>query len=107
MAKMQPAITDLYFQTDTAGNPQDFYYVDTAKELSKINRRTYDQSRMYAYQGLTFIWRDTAVAAPNDLATVEVTVKTAGNSWIVHNAFVKGKALWDEMQDLVVRYLLL
>jgi hypothetical protein len=97
--KIQPAITDLYFTSKTAADAQDYYYVDTAKELSKVNRRMYEQGRMYAYQGLTFIWR--ADAAQN-LASLEVTVRTAGNTWVVHNSFVKGKALWDEMQDLVL-----
>ena len=97
--KIQPAITDLYFTTKTAGNAHDNYYIDTAKELSKVNRRMYEQGRMYAYQGLTFIWR--ADAAQN-LATLEITVRTAGNTWVVHNSFVKGKALWNEMQDLVL-----
>ena len=53
---------------------------------------------MYAYQGLTFIWKQNA----SQMATLECTVRTAGNSWIVQNAWVKGKALWDQMQDLVL-----
>ena len=76
------------------------WYVDTAKQLSKINRRLYSQSRMYAYQGLTFIWKQNA-AAPN-VATLEVKVATAGNTWIVQNAHVKGHALWKQMQELVL-----
>lgn len=100
--KMQPAITDLYFKADLStatGAGDSRVFIDTAKELSKCNRRLYEQGRMYAYQGLTFIWKpDTA----GNVATIDVTVTTAGNSWIVHNAFVKAKALWNEMQDLVL-----
>jgi len=99
--KMQPAITDLQFtfEADTAlGSSR---YVDTARELSKINRRLYSQSRMYGFQGLTFIWRATGTAV-TDLATLEVKISTAGNSWVVQNAHTKGKALWNEMQDLVL-----
>jgi hypothetical protein len=99
MPKIAPAITDLYFTADVASQGDSKSYIDTAKELSKINRRLYSQGRMYAYQGLTFIWRSDLAST---VATIEVTVKTAGNSWVVHNAFVKGKALWDEMQDLVL-----
>jgi hypothetical protein len=67
----------------------------------------YSQSRMYGYQGLTFIWRAAASydAGGSDirtLSTVQVSVKTAGNTWIVHNAHVKGKALWNQMNELVL-----
>ena len=96
---MTPAVTDLLFTADTSTFGDSRKYIDTARELSKINRRLYEQGRMYAYQGLTFIWRaDTA----SNVATIEVTVKAAGNTWITQNAFVKGRALWDQMQDLVL-----
>jgi hypothetical protein len=53
---------------------------------------------------LTFIWRATPTA-PEDspLSTIEVSVRTAGNTWVVHNAHVKGEALWHEMQELVLK----
>lgn len=97
--KMQPAVTDLLFTADTSTSGDTRKYIDTARELSKINRRLYQQGRMYAYQGLTFIWRADSASA---VASIEVTVKAAGNTWITHNAFVKGKALWDQMQELVL-----
>jgi hypothetical protein len=103
--KMQPAITELSFKVPSGGGSaaDERNYIDTARELSKINRRLYSQSRMYGYQGLTFIWR----AAPTNgagqtLTTIECTVKTAGNTWIVQNAYVKGHALWNQMQSLVL-----
>lgn len=104
--KMQPAITNLNFKIPAGGgvnNASDFY-IDTNRALSRVNRRLYEQGRLVGYQGLTFVWRPSGSnpAAATDLATVELTVRTAGNSWIVHNAFVKGKALWNEMQDLVL-----
>lgn len=52
---------------------------------------------MYGYQGLTFIWR-----ASGSLASIECSVRTAGNSWSVQNAHVKGEALWHQMQALVL-----
>jgi hypothetical protein len=73
-------------------------YVDTARELSKVNRRLYSQSRMYGYQGLSFIWRQNA----SNVATIECSVRTAGNTWIVQNAHTKGEALWHQMQALVL-----
>ena len=53
---------------------------------------------MYGYQGLSFIFRQNAAA----VATIECTVRTAGNTWIVQNAHTKGEALWNEMQSLVL-----
>ena len=101
MPKMQPAITDLAFTIPAGGGTSvsSRSYIDTAKQLSKINRRLYSQSRMYSYQGLTFIWRQDA---SNPLATIELSVRTAGNSWSVQNGHTKGKALWHQMQDLVL-----
>jgi hypothetical protein len=98
MRKMQPAQLDLYFKTDPENNNSNLHYIDTAKELSKVNRRGYSQSKCYAYQGLTFIWKQNA----ENIATIECTVRTAGNTWMVHNAHVKGEALWREMQALVL-----
>ena len=99
--KIAPAITDLYFRNESYNGTKthNTWYIDTARELSKVNRRLYSQSRMYAYQGLTFIWRADAASTAQ---TIEVSIRTAGNSWILHNAYVKGHALWNEMQQLVL-----
>jgi hypothetical protein len=101
--KIQPAVTDLFYtipagsgegaRTDTRS------YIDTARSLSRVNRRLYEQGKMYAYQGLTFIWRQSG----SSLASIELSVRTAGNTWVVQNAHTKGKALWHEMQDLVLK----
>ena len=97
--RMQPAITTIALRTDPTGSGSHKSYVDTARELSKINRRLYSQSRMYGYQGLTFIWRQNPASS---LATIECSVRTAGNTWTVQNAHVKGEALWNQMQALVL-----
>ena len=95
---MQPAITDLFLKSKNHTSGSNRNYVDTARELSKVNRRLYSQSRMYGYQGLTFIWRTNA----NAPAVIECSVRTSGNTWIVQNAHTKGEALWHQMQDLVL-----
>ena len=108
--KMQPAITDLQFTIPATGGAttDSRSYIDTAKELSKCNRRLYSQSRLYGYQGLTFIWKSTAdipgVAPAPDriLSSIECSVRTAGNTWVVQNAHTKGAALWHQMQELVL-----
>jgi len=98
---MQPAQLDLAFTIPAGGGTgvDSRSYIDTAKELSKVNRRGYSQGRMYAYQGLTFIWRGIAASA---LATLELSVRTAGNTWVVQNSHVKGEVLWHQMQELVL-----
>ncbi len=109
---MQPALTDLEFTIPAA---QGSSFIDTQLALSMVNRRLYDQGRMVAYQGLTFIWRpaatpiapdatpqEIAIAQQQQLSSIEVKVRAAPNTWIVQNAWVKGKALWDQMQDLVL-----
>jgi len=112
MTKMQPAIRDLEF-TIPAGQGSSF--IDTQLALSMTNRRLYDQGRNVAYQGLTFIWRpaatvidpswdgaEIAAAAQQQLSSVEVKIRAAPNTWVVHNAWTKGKALWDQMNQLVL-----
>ncbi len=99
---MQPAVLDLNFTIPAGSVSGDSRsYIDTAKQLSKVNRRLYEQGRNYAFQGLTFIWRSTGVD-PTDLATVEFSVATAGNTWVTQNAHVKGEALWHQMNELVL-----
>jgi len=109
--KMQPAITDLQFTIPANGgaDTSSLSYIDTSRELSKVNRRLYSQSRMYGYQGLTYIWKAAADIPNVDpslpdtvLSTIECSVRSAGNTWVVQNAHVKGEALWNQMQDLVL-----
>lgn len=97
-AKIQPAITTIAMRTDSGTSGSYLSYVDTARELSKINRRLYSQARMYAYSGLTFIFKQNA----QNIATIECSVRTAGNTWVVQNSHVKGEALWHQMQQLVL-----
>ncbi len=103
---MQPAITDLQFNIPAGGGVtvDSRSYIDTAKELSKCNRRLYSQSRLYGYQGLTFIWKAAAdlTTPARTLSSIECSVRTAGNTWVVQNAHTKGEALWHQMQELVL-----
>jgi hypothetical protein len=104
-AKMQPAITDIFMKSKNSSSLSNRNYVDTARELSKINRRLYSQSRLYGYQGLTYIWRPATYddgGVTKTLASIEVSIRTAGNTWLVQNAHTKGEALWHQMQDLVL-----
>ena len=98
-AKMQPAITTLQLKTDMGTTGDARSYIDVARELSRVNRRLYSQSRLYGIQGLTYIFRQDPTTT---VATIEVSARTAGNTWIVQNAHTKAHALWDEMQEEVL-----
>ncbi len=71
-------------------------YIDIASDLSKVNRKLFDQGRQYFIGGVT-ITDDVGVTN-----ALEVSINTAGNNWIVQNAWTKGKAMWDEMNQEVL-----
>lgn len=94
--KIQPAQLNLFYEIENGVAKS---HIDTQRDLSRVNRRLYDQGRLVAYQGLTFIWRNVGAVG---ISNLEIKVRTAGNTWVVQNAFVKGKALWNQMQALVL-----
>jgi hypothetical protein len=71
-------------------------YIDTARSLSRVNRKLFRQGRLYAIGGITFQWKG---VAGNNLV---VSAATAQNTWVVRNAWTKGFALWRQMQALVL-----
>jgi hypothetical protein len=99
---MQPAVLDLTYRWTPATSDQgaansEDQYIDIARDLSIVNRRGYDQNRMYAIQGVSFIFPPASAAANFTLKAY-----SAGNTWSVQNAHVKGEALWHQMNDLVL-----
>lgn len=85
MAKIEPAVTQLLYLV-----PDGTSYIDLAKDLSKVNRRLYRQ-------GYTYVIQDIQVGVANGMKATDVwscAFSTAGNSWIVHNAWKKGFAAW-------------
>lgn len=73
-------------------------YLDIAEQLSKINRRGYDQGWVYGVQSVEISMN----ANPSLVDFIGITAYTAGDTWVVHNAHTKGKALHREMQELVL-----
>nr|AGA18463.1 hypothetical protein [uncultured marine virus] len=92
---IQPAITSLNYEmpTSTVGVTR---YIDLAADLSKLNRKLFRQGYQYAIAGIT-VTDDVGV-----LSACEITVNTAGNSWITQNAWTKGYALWNQMNEEVL-----
>lgn len=94
LPKIEVAQTDLMFTIPAASSTK---WVDSMRALSKVNRRKYEQGKLVGFSGATFIFKPTGQAA-----LLEMKIKTAGSTWVLHNAYVKGRALWKEMQDLVL-----
>ena len=61
MKRIQPAVTDLVYRwrpttsDQGAANSRD-QYIDIARDLSIVNRRGYEQNRMYAITGITVVY---------------------------------------------------
>lgn len=103
--KIQPAITNLVYSwrpstTDQGQNTSTNQYIDVFRDLSRVNRRHYHQNRMLAIEGITFVYPDAANSGTYPIFTLKA--HSAGNSWVVQNAHVKGEALWHQMNELVL-----
>ncbi len=99
----QPAQLDLLYSwtldTTTPGTATStVQYLDVARDLSRANRRFYEQNRNYVIRGITYVMPQNAAAG----STGYFSVFTAANNWCVQNAHVKGEALWHQMNDLVL-----
>ncbi len=104
MTNRQPAQLDLFYSWTPStsdegqvGSKQQF--IDVQRDLSRANRRFYEQNRNVVIRGITFIMPVSA-AAPNNQGFLDV--RTAANNWCVQNAHVKGEALWSQMRQLVL-----
>jgi hypothetical protein len=93
--KIEPAVTTLNYDIDYSQVGVD-NYISISRDLSNLNRRLYRQGMQYAIAGITV---SDDVGSTRD---IEINVSTAGNTWIVHNAWKKGQALWMEMQKNVL-----
>jgi len=86
---MQPAQTVLSYAV-----PDGESYIDIAEGLSQVNRRAYRQGMEYAVGKVTFAY----TADPGSILNVSLTCFTAGNTWVVHNAWKKAYAHWIAQQ---------
>ena len=87
---MQPAQTVLSY---LVGNGTS--YIDIAEGLSQVNRRAYKQGMEYAVGKVTFGYQ----ANPQAILNVQLNAYTAGDTWVVHNAWTKGRAFWQAQQN--------
>jgi len=97
MNKLQPAITTLRYKMDydSTGVTR---YVDIMSDMSKINRRLYRQGMQVAVGGISII----SDAGAKSNTTLDIQIKTAGNTWVTQNAWTKGYSLWRQMNKEVL-----
>jgi hypothetical protein len=68
-------------------------------DLSVVNRKLMRQGQNLFVQGIT-VTDDVATAEASQ--ALDILIRGAGNTWATHNAWVKGFALWRQMQDEVL-----
>ena len=90
--------TQKVLRSFTVEIPSGNSYVDVMRELSKINRKLFRQGMVVGIENIEFGFNSN----PQLFDTVWLTAAVAGDTWSVHNSWTKGKALWDEMQHLVL-----
>lgn len=78
--------------------PEDNSYCDVFRDLSAINRKLFRQGHTLVIERGEFSFN----FDPALVDAVYVQASTAGETWPVHNAHVKAKAMWDEMNRLVL-----
>jgi hypothetical protein len=91
--KMEPANLSLQYEIP----PNTTSYLDIFSDLSRVNRKLMRQGQNLVISSIT-MHQD--LGTTND--ATEITVSAAGNNWITQNAWVKGKALWDQMNAEVL-----
>ena len=96
VVKIEAGVCTLNYeiQVSPGGTPN---FIDIASDLSNLNRRLYRQGMQYAVGGLTF-----TEDLPQINRGLDISVFTAGNTWITQNAWKKGQSLWMQMQKEVL-----
>lgn len=88
---IEPAQRTIFFVTTPSGGEFDVV-VDVAKELSAINRRLYRQGMQYYVSDVSIV---------SSKGNVFSMVSTAGDTWMVHNAWKKAYNFWRSQQKQV------
>jgi hypothetical protein len=96
MPTIEPAVRQLLYLV-----PNGTSYIDLAKDLSRVNRRLYRQGMSYVVQDIQ-IGTSVGMKA-SDVYTISFS--TAGNSWVVHNAWKKAFSAWRAQQNAVKKAL--
>ncbi len=87
--KIQPAPMTMTFDLDTAPGAGDYRYIDLSQCASLINRRFYRQGLNWAVAGFTWYTQTAGT----------MTVSKVPDTWVASNAWHKGFAAWQEMNN--------
>ena len=90
MAKIQPAVTRMWFKIDSRSTKN---YVDLSLCASAMNRRFYRQGTTWAVAGMSL---------HTTSATGSVEVSKIPDSWVAKNSHSKAKSLWMKSQEQVL-----
>ena len=90
---LTPAVRYLRYElTNSAGiGTETSYYVDLARDLSRVNRRLYRQGRDYHVKKITIVSSNT----PN--LGNRVSVSTCPSTWVSQGAWKRGYSTWKRM----------
>jgi hypothetical protein len=97
MQKIEPSQTSLTFTMGESGSTK---WIDLAEVTSIVDRRLNRQGRQYVVSGFTVYAPGLDPTAAGQQVTISLS--TIPNTWPAHNAWVKSRALWEEMRDLVL-----
>nr|APC94135.1 hypothetical protein [uncultured marine virus] len=96
--KLTKVQSKLRYQTELAGGAiGSDVYIDVAQGLTTVNRKLFSSEHQYTIKNITAVYPPSAL-----YDRVIVQCITAGDTWSVHNAWTKAKALHAEMQNLVL-----
>ena len=95
---VEPAQLVLQYLIPGDGSGTKEVIVDLARDLSVVNRRLYRQGYTYAVGKVVF-------AQQIPMTTTALFAQTAGNTWMVQNAWKKGKAIWTGQRKEVAELL--
>jgi len=89
MPKLQPAVMKMTFELADSG----VSFIDLSWAASVLNRRAYKQGLRWYVNSMTIYANG---------ANRSVRVATLQNNWVTFQAWKKGKAMWDRMNDQVL-----
>lgn len=90
--KLQPAVMNFSFTAAGTGTN----YIDLSRAASILNRRSYAQGLNWSVAGFTITVTGTTTAPGS------VTICKVPTTYVAYNAWVKSKAMWDQMNDQVL-----
>ncbi len=90
---MQPAELAYSFTIPANSGSPETKYIDIAQCASAVNRRLYEQGKCYYVSRVTLISGGATTLA----------LSTLPDNWVTSNAWVKSKALWNSMQNRVLK----